>query len=61
MNSKIGLLRRMNKENTVSHQVNLKIEEYIVNEVKIEEEFEYLKHHGLINSLPEQLQTEYYM
>jgi hypothetical protein len=50
----------MNLENTVSPELNLVIEEYLVHERKIEEEFEYCKHRELISSLPDQLQRKYY-
>jgi hypothetical protein len=57
INSKLGLIRRMNNENPVSMELSLTMEEFIIHESTILEEFEYAKHNELIRSLPRRLSS----
>ena len=44
VNSKIGLLRRMDKENEIPIELSLDLEQYVIEEENIKEEFEYSRH-----------------
>lgn len=57
---KLGVLRRMELKNPISDELGQKIESYLNHETEIKEEYEYDEHKEIIESLPEQLQKEYY-